>query len=84
MQKITPNLWFNKEAKEAAEFYISVFGEGKINKVSYYDDASAEVSGQPEGSILTVEFELRGQEFLALNGGPIFKFTTTESIIKYG
>lgn len=79
MQKIIPNLWFDTHAKEAAEFYISVFGEGKITKVTHYDGPSAEVSGQPEGSILTVEFELKGQEFLALNGGPLFKFNESVS-----
>ncbi len=75
MQKITPNLWFDNEAKDAAEFYISVFKDGKITNVSRYDAPSAEVSGQPDGSVLTVEFEIMGQSFLALNGGPLFKFS---------
>jgi len=81
MQKITPCLWFDKEAEEAAQFYTSVFKNSKIGTIARYDKASAKVSGQPEGSVLTVEFELDGQKFLALNGGPVFKFNEAVSFI---
>lgn len=75
MQKIVPCLWFDDQAEEAARFYVSVFGEGGVTKVTHYDKASAEVSGKPEGSVLTVAYTLRGHEFLALNGGPAFEIT---------
>lgn len=79
MQKIVPNLWFDTQAEEAANFYISTFKEGRILSVMHYGASSAEVSGMPEGSVLTVEFELRGQRFVAINGGPLFKFTEAVS-----
>jgi len=79
MQKIVPCLWFDTEAEEAAKFYVSVFKGGKIGRTLTYDAASAEVSGQPEGSLLTVEFEVEGYSFLGLNGGPIFKLTPAMS-----
>lgn len=72
MQKITPNLWFDDQAEEAARFYVSVFPRSKIGTVSRYDEASAEASGRPQGSAMTVEFELAGQRFVGLNGGPHF------------
>jgi predicted 3-demethylubiquinone-9 3-methyltransferase (glyoxalase superfamily) len=89
MQKITSCLWFDDKAEEAADFYISIFknsfgtaqGESKIGAISHYDEASAEVSGRPAGSVLTVEFELQGQKFMALNGGPIFKFSEAVSFV---
>jgi predicted 3-demethylubiquinone-9 3-methyltransferase (glyoxalase superfamily) len=81
MQKITPCLWFNNDAEEAVKLYMSVFKDGKMLKESRYDKASAEVSGQTEGSILTCEFELFGQKFMALNGGPLFKFTEAVSLV---
>ncbi len=65
-QKITPNLWFDDQAEEAAEFYISVFGDGRIVNLSRYTEAGP---GTP-GSVMVVEFELRGQRFIAINGGP--------------
>jgi predicted 3-demethylubiquinone-9 3-methyltransferase (glyoxalase superfamily) len=81
MKKIIPCLWFNNQAEEAANFYVSIFPNSKIGKIDHYDAASAEVSGQPEGSVLTVEFELDGNPFLGLNGGPIFKFSEATSFI---
>lgn len=72
MQKITTNLWFNDQAEEAAQFYLSVFPGSRIGAVSRYDKAAADVSGRPEGSAMTVEFELPGQTFVGLNGGPHF------------
>lgn len=75
MQKITPCLWFNNNAEEAVNLYASIFKNLSIGKISRYDKASAEVSGQPEGSALVIPFQLEGQNFMALNGGPAFKFT---------
>jgi predicted 3-demethylubiquinone-9 3-methyltransferase (glyoxalase superfamily) len=74
-------LWFDSEAEEAANFYISVFPKSKILSISRYDAASAIASGRPEGSVLTVVFELNGQKFMGLNGGPIFKFSEAVSIM---
>ncbi len=81
MQKITPNLWFDDEAEEAVERYTAVFENTSIGASNRYDEASAAVSGQPEGSVLTVEFELEGLGFVALNGGPQFEFTPAISFI---
>lgn len=81
MQKIVPNLWFDKDAEEAVNLYVSLFKDSKIKEVTRYDAAGAAVSGQPEGSVLTISFELQGQEFIALNGGPIFKFTEAISLL---
>lgn len=74
MQKINPCLWFDHQAEEAANFYTSIFKNSKINNVAYYGKAGFEFHGKPEGSVMTVEFELNGQPFTALNGGPTFKF----------
>lgn len=74
-QKIVPFLWFDENAEEAVNFYISCFKNSKTGSISRYDEASAKASGRPEGSVLTVSFQLNGQEFIALNGGPVFKFT---------
>ncbi len=79
MQKITPFLWFDNQAEEAAEFYTSLFPNSKILSVARYDKAGAEASGRPEGSAMTVAFQLDGQDFTALNGGPVFKFTEAVS-----
>lgn len=81
MQKIIPCLWFDDKAEEAAKFYTSLFPASIVGSVTKYDKASAEVSGMPEGSVLTVPFELAGQKFIALNGGPIFKFTPAISFL---
>ena len=79
MQKITPFLWFDNQAEEAVNFYVSVFKDSKIGKVTRYDEASSKASGQPQGSVMTIEFQLAGQDFIALNGGPQFKFTEAVS-----
>jgi predicted 3-demethylubiquinone-9 3-methyltransferase (glyoxalase superfamily) len=81
MQKITPCLWFDSQAEEAAQLYTSLFKNSKILEMQRYDKASAEVSGQPEGSVLTVMMELDGQKLLAMNGGPAFKFTEAVSLM---
>jgi predicted 3-demethylubiquinone-9 3-methyltransferase (glyoxalase superfamily) len=81
MQKITPFLWFNDNAEEAVKFYTSLFKKSKILNVARYGDAGANASGRPAGSIMTIEFELEGQRFLALNGGPYFKFTEAVSFV---
>lgn len=73
MQKITPCLWFDSEAEEAANFYISIFKGSRIKSISRYGEAGKEIHGKPAGSVLTMEFELAGQAFTALNGGPAFK-----------
>ena len=74
MQKITPCLWFDSNAEEAVNFYISIFKNSKIGKISRYGKEGYEIHGKPKGTVLTVEFELNGQTFTALNGGPAFKF----------
>ncbi|MEJ0054015.1 MAG: VOC family protein [bacterium] len=82
MQKITPFLWFNDTAEEAANFYVSVFKNSKLGRIARYQGKEAEqVSGRPEGSVMTVGFELDGQAFTALNGGPFFKFTEAISFV---
>jgi len=80
MQKITPCLWFDSQAEEAMKFYTSIFKNSKIGKVARYGESAAKVSGRPKGTVMTVTFELDGQEFMALNGGPIFKFTEAISL----
>lgn len=74
MQKISPCLWFDRNAEEAVRFYASVFKDSKIGKISRYGEAGHEVHGQPAGTVMTIEFEINGQSFTALNGGPVFKF----------
>jgi predicted 3-demethylubiquinone-9 3-methyltransferase (glyoxalase superfamily) len=81
MQKITPFLWFNDNAEEAMHFYTSVFKDSKINGVTRYEGEGAKASGRPEGSVMTASFQLNGQEFVALNGGPLFKFTEAVSFV---
>jgi predicted 3-demethylubiquinone-9 3-methyltransferase (glyoxalase superfamily) len=76
-----PCLWFDQQAEEAVNFYVSLFKNSKIVNVARYDEASAQASGQPKGSVMTVTFQLDGQEFMALNGGPVFKFTEAISFI---
>ena len=77
LQKITPFLWFDHQAEEAARFYTSVFENSRIEAVTRYDDAGP----GPKGSVMTVAFELDGQKFVALNGGPAFKFTEAVSFV---
>lgn len=78
-QKFMPYLWFDNQAEEAANFYTSIFGDAKVGDVTRYDAASAEVSGIPEGSAMTVAFQIEGQQFVGLNGGPMFNFTPAVS-----
>jgi len=77
MQKITPFLWFDGKAEQAARFYTSIFKNSKIKKIARY----TKVGPGPEGSVMTVEFTLNGQDFVALNGGPNFKFTEAISLV---
>jgi predicted 3-demethylubiquinone-9 3-methyltransferase (glyoxalase superfamily) len=77
VQKITPFLWFDHQAEEAARFYVSIFPNSRIGKVIRYGAAGP----GPAGSVMTVEFQLEGQSFVALNGGPHFKFTEAVSFV---
>jgi predicted 3-demethylubiquinone-9 3-methyltransferase (glyoxalase superfamily) len=70
---LIPNLWFDKNAKEAAEFYVSVFPDSKIEKVRLYPDAGQEVTGGTPGEVLSVDFTVNGQPMIGINGGPLFK-----------
>src|SRR5437870_9560585 len=83
MQKITPFLWFDDQAEEAAKFYTSTFKNSKVGKILRYGEEAARVSesGRPVGSVLTIEFEIAGQKFVALNGGPQFKFNESVSFV---
>jgi predicted 3-demethylubiquinone-9 3-methyltransferase (glyoxalase superfamily) len=81
MQKIIPFLWFNHTAMEAAKFYTSVFKRSKLGKIARYGKAGEKVAGRPAGSVMTVEFEIEGQQFIALNGGPIFRFNESISFV---
>lgn len=78
--KISPCLWFDHQAEEAARFYTGIFRNSKITAISRYPDAGKEIHGKPAGSVLTVVFELNGQSFTALNGGPVFKFNEAVSL----
>jgi predicted 3-demethylubiquinone-9 3-methyltransferase (glyoxalase superfamily) len=80
-QKITPFLWFDSQAEEAANFYVSIFKQSRIGAITRYDDEGSKAAGRPKGSVMTVEFELDGQKFTALNGGPLFKFTEAISLV---
>jgi predicted 3-demethylubiquinone-9 3-methyltransferase (glyoxalase superfamily) len=80
-QKITPCLWYDDKAEEAANFYVSLFQNSKVGNVSRYGEAGEAAAGRPKGTVMTVEFQLEGQEFLALNGGPHFKFTEAVSFM---
>jgi predicted 3-demethylubiquinone-9 3-methyltransferase (glyoxalase superfamily) len=81
MKGITPMLWFDKQAEEAARFYVSVFPNSKIVRIAHYPESAESVSGQAKGSVMTVEFELNGQPFVALNAGPVFKFSEAISFV---
>jgi len=80
IQKISPCLWFDHQAEEAASFYTSIFRNSKIGRISRYGEAGRETHRKPPGSVMTVAFELDGQTFTALNGGPIFKFNEAISL----
>ena len=75
MQNITPCLWFDGNAEEAVKFYTTIFKNSKMGKTARYTEAGQEIHRRPAGSVMTMEFELNGQKFTALNGGPLFKFT---------
>ncbi|MBA2484738.1 MAG: VOC family protein [Nitrospira sp.] len=81
MQKISPCLWFDDQAEEAANFYVSMFKNSKFGNITRYGEAGAEVSGRPKGSVMTVTFTIDAQEFVALNGGPHFKFSEAISFM---
>ena len=81
MKQITPFLWFDDNAEEAVNFYTSVFKNSKIQSITRYNEAAAKVAGRPQGSLMTAAFQLNGQEFIALNGGPLFKFTEAVSFV---
>ena len=81
IQKISPFLWFDSQAEEAAQFYVSVFKNSKIGKITRYPDEAAKRIGREPGSVMTVEFILDGVEFVALNAGPMFKFTEAVSFV---
>ncbi len=83
MKTITPNLWFDKNAEEAVNFYTSLFPNSKINSTSRFGKEGFEHHGMPEGTVMTMSFELEGQNFVALNGGPIFKFNESVSFFVY-
>jgi predicted 3-demethylubiquinone-9 3-methyltransferase (glyoxalase superfamily) len=80
-QRITPFLWFDHQAEEATNFYVSIFPDSRIRAITRYAEASAEASGRSEGSVMTVDFELDGQSMTALNGGPIFRFNEAVSLV---
>src|SRR5438105_4206641 len=78
--KINPCLWFDRQAEDAARFYTGIFKDSKIVAISRYGEAGKEIHGKPPGSVMTVAFELNGQSFTALNGGPHFKFNEAISL----
>jgi predicted 3-demethylubiquinone-9 3-methyltransferase (glyoxalase superfamily) len=81
MNRITPNLWFDSEAEEAANFYASIFPNSSVGAKTHYSAEASKMAGRPVGSVMTVAFELDGNPFLGLNGGPIFKFNEAVSFI---
>lgn len=83
MQKISPCLWFDNNAEDAVNFYASIFKNSKIGNVTRYGKEGYEIHKKNEGSVMTINFELEGQKFLALNGGPIFKFNEAISFQVY-
>ena len=83
MQRISPCLWFDDQGEEAAKFYTSIFKDSKIGDVTRYGKEGYEIHGREEGTVMTVEFEIEGQKFLVLNGGPVFKFNEAISFQVY-
>ena len=81
IQKITPNLWFDSNAEDAANFYVSIFKNSGIKRISHYTKAGHDVHKRTAGSVMTVEFTLEGENFVALNGGPEFKFSEAVSFV---
>ncbi|RNF38991.1 VOC family protein [Planococcus salinus] len=80
-QKITNNFWFDREAEEAVQFYLSVFKDSQMGRTTRYGKEGHEIHGMPEGTVMTIDFVLEGQEFVALNGGPAFQFNEAISLI---
>jgi predicted 3-demethylubiquinone-9 3-methyltransferase (glyoxalase superfamily) len=83
VNKIAPCLWFDSQAEEAARYYTGIFKNSKIGRISRYGEVGKEIHGRPPGSVMTVEFELEGQTFTALNGGPVFTFNEAISFQIY-
>lgn len=81
MQKITPFLWFDGNAGEAVNFYVSIFRDSAIGTMTRYGKEAAQASGMPEGAVMTMAFRIEGQDFVALNSGPYFKFTEAISFV---
>jgi predicted 3-demethylubiquinone-9 3-methyltransferase (glyoxalase superfamily) len=83
MQRITPFLWFDDQAEEAVKFYTSIFENSKLGRILRYGEEAAKISksGRPVGSVLTIEFQIQGQKFVALDGGPRFKFNESVSFV---
>lgn len=81
LQKLTSCLWFDGQAEDAAKFYVSVFRNAKLGRISHYPSEGQEVHRQPEGRVLVVEFEIEGQQFIGLNGGPQFKLSEAVSFV---
>lgn len=81
MQKITPFLWFDDQAEEAINFYVSIFNNSRIGAITRYGEAGAQAAGRPQGTVMTIAFQLDGQEFMALNGGPAFTFSPAISFV---
>jgi len=80
IQKITPCLWFDNQAEEAVNFYVSIFKNSKTGNITRYGEEGHEIHNMPAGTVMTVEFQLEGQDFVALNGGPVFKFNEAISL----
>ena len=85
MHKIIPNLWFDSNAKEAVDYYMSIFKDGKVNNITYYpkteEEGLADFQKEFAGKVLTVEFEILGMRFIAINAGPMFKFNESVSFM---
>ncbi len=81
MQKFVTNLWYNDNAKEAVDFYVSVFEDSKIVRSLTYNQEGAEIAGKKEGGVMAIDFQLGGQDFTAINGGPSFKLSEAASIV---
>jgi predicted 3-demethylubiquinone-9 3-methyltransferase (glyoxalase superfamily) len=81
MRTITPNLWFDTQAEDAARFYVSIFPNSKITSITHYTPEISKAAHMPEGLVLTIAFELDGNPFLGLNGGPLFRFSEAISFV---
>lgn len=80
LNTIVPCLWFDRQAEDAAKFYVAIFKDSRITRINHFSETGHEIHGQPAGLVLTVTFELNGQPFTALNGGPQFKFNEAVSL----